>query len=124
MKKIILIAAIALFVLPSFANAGELANIIAIDMSIGTFAGAAMGVALSTPSFMSGGDNGNENTFYVGAGWGALAGALVGLGYGIYDYVTFLQQKKGVPRKKAMIELEKDTYLVTGATNMALIKKF
>lgn len=123
MKKIIVIAILALAI-PAAVSAGELANIVGLDMAIGTFAGAAMGAALATPSFMAGGDTANPDTFFVGAGWGALAGALVGLGYGIYDYVTFTQQKKGVPLKKAMIEIEKDTYLSAGATHLALIKTF
>lgn len=91
MKKTIIIALIlALTGVPVFA--GDIGNIIGVDMLMGITAGAAMGVAFSTPSYMDG-DQSDGTVFLVGAGWGALAGAILGLGYGIYGVIEHINMR-------------------------------
>ena len=91
MKKIIIITMI-LAVLGAPVFAGDIGNIIGVDMLMGITAGAAMGVAFSTPSYMDGSQT-DGTIFLVGAGWGALAGAILGLGYGIYGVVEHINMR-------------------------------
>jgi hypothetical protein len=91
MKKIIM-TAIMLAILGAPAFAGDLGNIIGVDMIMGITAGAAMGVAFSTPSYM-GGSQADGTVFLVGAGWGAVAGAILGIGYGIYGVIDHINMR-------------------------------
>ena len=91
MKKIIMTAVLtALLGAPVFA--GDIGNIVGVDMIMGITAGVAMGVAFSTPSYM-GGSQSDGTVFLVGAGWGALAGAILGLGYGIYGVFDHINMR-------------------------------
>ncbi len=100
MKKT-LIALIISAVLASCAMAGDIGNIIGVDLLIGAAGGAAMGCALATPSYMSG-DQKDATTFLVGAGWGALAGSIVGLAYGVYGVIEHVNMRS--KSKTGMIE--------------------
>jgi len=89
-KTLIITMVLALLGAPVFA--GDIGNIIGVDMIMGITAGAAMGVAFSTPSYM-GGSQTDGTVFLAGAGWGALIGAVLGLGYGIYGVMDFVNMR-------------------------------
>jgi hypothetical protein len=90
-KNIIIILMCAIFTAPVFA--GDIGNIIGVDLMMGIAGGAAMGVAFSTPSYMDGGTTADPTVFLVGAGWGAIAGAIAGLAYGIYGVVDHVNMR-------------------------------
>jgi hypothetical protein len=87
-------------ILSPFASAGDIGNIIGVDMMIGMAGGAAMGCAFATPSYM-GGSQKDGTTFLVGAGWGVLVGSVVGLAYGIYGVVDHVNMRS---KSKASID--------------------
>jgi hypothetical protein len=91
MKKIILLTMV-LAVLGAPIFAGDIGNIVGVDMIMGITAGAAMGVAFSTPSYMEGSQK-DGTTFLVGAGWGTLAGAILGIAYGVYGVVDHINMR-------------------------------
>jgi hypothetical protein len=91
MKKLMICAVLMAMLVP-FSSAGDIGNIIGSDMMIGIAGGGAMGCAFATPSYMGGGQK-NATTFLVGAGWGALAGAVIGLGYGIYGVTDHVKMR-------------------------------
>ena len=91
MKKIILITMV-LAVLGAPIFAGDIGNIVGVDMIMGITAGAAMGVAFSTPSYMEGSQK-DGTTFLVGAGWGTLAGAILGIAYGVYGVMDHINMR-------------------------------
>lgn len=90
-KTIIITMVLAMLSAPVFA--GDIGNIVGIDLLMGITAGAAMGVAFSTPSYMEGSQK-DGTTFLVGAGWGTLAGAILGIAYGIYGVVDHINMRK------------------------------
>ncbi|MEI7542516.1 MAG: hypothetical protein WCJ94_04620 [bacterium] len=80
-KTIIIIMILAMCGAPVFA--GDIGRIIGLDSLLGISVGAAIGTALSTPSYMDGGKT-DGTTFLVGAGCGALYGVIFGLALGIF----------------------------------------
>jgi hypothetical protein len=92
MKKTILaFVLLASFGAASFA--GDLGDILGVDMAMGIAGGVAMGVAFSTPSYMDGGSTADSRVFLVGAGWGAIGGAIAGLAYGIYGIIDHVNMR-------------------------------
>ena len=101
MKKIFL-ALILTAAFYSVSFAGDLGDILGVDMAMGIVGGAAMGVAFSTPSYMDGGSTADPRVFLVGAGWGALGGAIAGLAYGVYGIVDHINMRNKSTIKTSM----------------------
>jgi hypothetical protein len=121
MKKIFFLFFI-LFIFTGFIFAGNIANIVCFDTLIGAAGGAALGAALSTPSYLQGGATRSE-LFFIGAGWGGLIGAGFGLCYSIYHVITYVQEKN-IPVKKNVFLGTEDMYLASNGLNIIFIKKF
>lgn len=121
MKKISILI-IFIFIFTGFAFAGNIANIIAFDTLIGAVGGAALGAALSTPAYLQGGAVRSE-LFFIGAGWGGVIGAGIGLCYSVYHVITYAQEKN-IPVKKKVFFGTEDMYLASNGINIFLIKKF
>jgi len=123
MKKLIL----AFAFLAGFGAAcfgGDLGNILGVDTAMGIAGGAALGVAFSTPSYMGGGSTADPRVFLVGAGWGALGGAIAGIAYGIYGIIDHVNI-----RNKSVIKasIDDDDLVVRynpAITGIEIAKKF
>jgi hypothetical protein len=101
MKKIFLALILAAAFGPAV-FAGDLGDILGVDMAMGIVGGAAMGVAFSTPSYMDGGSTADPRVFLVGAGWGALGGAIAGLAYGVYGIIDHINMRNKSTIKTSM----------------------
>ena len=101
MKKIFL-ALILTAAFGSVSFAGDFGDILGVDMAMGIVGGAAMGVAFSTPSYMDGGSTADPRVFLVGAGWGALGGAIAGLAYGVYGIIDHINMRNKSTIKTSM----------------------
>ncbi|MBP7792453.1 MAG: hypothetical protein KA120_05260 [Candidatus Goldbacteria bacterium] len=122
--KRVLILILFLLTATGFVFAGNVANIIAFDTLIGAAGGAALGAALSTPAYLQGGAE-NSQLFFVGAGWGGIIGASIGLCYSIYHIITYVQGIN-VPEKKKEKAFPgtNDIYLTSNGTNLIFLKTF
>lgn len=124
MKKILVALIITVF-LAGAANAGNIAMIIGTDIMIGAAAGAALGAAIATPFYISGGSL-DASVYVTGLGWGFVSGAGVGLLYSIWNVISFINERGGgtpAGKKKTFLGTQ-DLYLAANGTGFTLIKKF
>ncbi|MCE5300133.1 MAG: hypothetical protein LLG37_04570 [Spirochaetia bacterium] len=96
MKKTFVIILVLMLSAPVFA--GDIGAIMGSNLFIGAVGGAAMGCALSVPSYMEGS---NVRVFAAGGGWGALIGSGLGLAYGVYAVILHIDMRN---KSKAGIE--------------------
>jgi ABC-type Fe3+-siderophore transport system permease subunit len=120
MKKTIMLLLLLLFAGTVFA--GNIGTIIATDTLIGFAGGAAMGAALSTPAFLNG--NGTNGRLYlIGAGWGGLIGAGIGLLYSIYNIAVYTGSTGATPQRKAFLGID-GLNLCAAGTGITIVQKF
>jgi hypothetical protein len=123
MKKILAALMITVF-LAGAAQAGDIATIIGTDIVVGAVAGTALGAAIATPFFITGGSK--DASFYMtGGGWGFVCGAGAGLLYSIWNVIYYMNGRSGAApeKKKAFLGIE-DLYLASNGAGFTLIKKF
>ena len=114
MKKIMIASIMALLLAP-LASAGDIGNIMGVDMMIGIMGGASFGCAFAAPSYL-GGSQKDGTTFLVGAGWGALVGAVIGMAYGIYGVTDHINMRT---KSKASID-SNDVYVDVNMQKLGL----
>ena len=98
MKKILAAVLITVF-LAGAVQAGNIATIIGTDIVVGACAGAALGAAIATPFFITGGSD-DGSIYLTGAGWGFVCGAGAGLLYSIRNVIYYINERGGPPEKK------------------------
>jgi len=123
MKKILAAVIITVF-LAGAAQAGNIATIIGTDIIEGACAGAALGAAIATPFFITGGST-DGSIYLTGAGWGFVCGAGAGLLYSIWNVIYYINERGGgTPEKKKAFLGTEDLYLASNGAGFTLIKKF